>query len=55
MLNITRPAVLHQYYGLNNTIINISNVERSTYQYNDSANQVVINPLKYITKPLGDI
>ena len=48
MLNISRPAVLRQYYGNNVGYVKNNIVSRTTYGYKSS---VGTDPAKYITKP----
>ena len=40
MSNVNSPAVLRQYFGVNNEIINSDIVSRATYEYNNGRNSV---------------
>ena len=50
MLNMTRPAMLRQYYGVDKLLANTHTVERVTYEYTNGTNPVGTAPLEVYIK-----
>ena len=51
MLNILRPAVLRQYYGVTKCFLRSDIVSRCTYILGSKRNNICADPNKFITKP----
>ena len=53
MLNILRPAVLRQYYGVNKCLLRSDIVSRCTYGFGSKGNNVSTDSNKLVTKLCG--
>ena len=54
MLNILRPAVLRQYYGINKSMICIDIVSRCTYGFGSKRNNVCMDSNKFATRTFNE-
>ena len=54
ILNMFRPAILRQYYGVNQSILCSDIVSRCTYGFGSKRNNVCMDPNKFVTKPFDN-